>query len=343
MGRTGGRTISILAAVLATVATTLPVLAADGLQYWRVEFPDTNFAERSIAFSEIRSDGARRDSIPPITNPTFIPARKARGLGELEPVLSVQVGKDARAYPLRILLWHEIVNDRVGDVPLLVTYSPLCNSGVVFERELDRNDRSVNLVFGNTGRLRHFDMLMYDRQTESWWQQYTGEAIVGDMTGARLTPLASRVEAWGRFRKRHPDGRVLVPNDPSARPYGSTPYVRMDSSPGAGLDLYELPEGVRPFDRVVSVGRDAWTLKMLREKKTMEVDDLRLTWSPGQNSIHDTKAIAFGRDVGNVQVQRRSPATGAWNDAVHDVTFAFAFKAFYRNGALYYDPPKKDD
>jgi len=317
--------------------------AADGLQYWRVEFPTTNFSKRAIPFSDIRSDGATKDSIPPITNPTFIPADKVQGLGKLEPVLSVVVGGDARAYPLRLLLWHEIVNDRVGDTPLLVTYCPLCNSGVVFERRLDTPGGPQSLVFGNTGRLRHFDMVMYDHNTGTWWQQFTGEAIIGAMTGTRLKPLASRVEAFGRFVDEHPDGRVLVPNNPKARPYGATPYVRMDSSPGVGLEIYDLPEGVGPYDRVIVVGREAWTMKMLRDRGGIEKDGLAISWVAGQNSIHDTKVIAFGRDVGNVIVKRLDAETDEWEDAVHDVTFAFAFKAFVPDGALYYDLPKKDD
>jgi len=333
--------VCILALIAALSAGTAG--AADGLQYWRVEFPNTDFSKRAIPLSDIRSDGARKDSIPPITNPTFIPARKVQGLGALEPVLSVVVGSDARAYPLRLMLWHEIVNDKVGDTPLLVTYCPLCNSGVVFERDVKTPGGTKNLVFGNTGRLRHFDLVMYDRDTGSWWQQFTGEAVIGAMTGTKLKPLASRVEAFGRFAAEHPDGRVLVPNNPNARPYGATPYVRMDSSPGVGLEIYDLPEGVRPYDRVVVVGREAWTLKMLRAKETIERDGLILSWLPGQNSIHDTKVIAFGRDVGNVLVKKLDEDTDEWEDVVHDVTFAFAFKAFVKDGALYYDLPKKPD
>ena len=196
-------------------------------------------------------------------------------------------------------------------------------------------------MFGNTGRLRNFDMIMYDRLTESWWQQYTGEAIIGKLAGTRLQPMPSRVEAFGRFRARHPDGQVLVPNDPKAWPYGSTPYVRMDTSAGSGLDMFELPEGVRPFDRVVAVGRNAWTLKMLQRRGVIADEGLVMRWQRGQNSVHDTKVITFGRDVGNVTVKRLNAASHTFLDVVHDVAFAFAFKAFEPNGALYYDPPRK--
>jgi hypothetical protein len=117
----------------------------------------------------------------------------------------------------------------------------------------------------------------------------------------------------------------------------------MDTSPGQGLEIYGLPKGVAAFDRVVVVGNEAWTLKLLREKGIIERGDLVLSWIAGQNSIHDTKFIAYGRDVGNVIVKRLDAETDEWEDAVHDVTFAFAFKAFVANGTLHMPEPKKED
>ena len=305
-------------ALAPTRATADPAL-------WVQEFPATDFAKRSISFSEIRSDGATRDSIPPIDEPKFQLVREVRDVGPLEPVISVVIGGDARAYPLRILLYHEIVNDTVGGVPVLVSYCPLCNSGVVFDRRLGAR----TLEFGNTGRLRHFDMVMYDRNTESWWQQFLGEAIMGELSGRRLKMIPARLESLQRFQARAPEGRLLIPPRRAARPYGKTPYVRMDSRDG-GFP-YDLPDGVRSLDRVVVIGEVAWTLKLMRARGRIEHDGLVLTWSPGQNSIHDTKWIPFGRDVGNVIVQRRTDG-GGFEDVPYDVAFAFA--AFRPEGRL---------
>lgn len=281
------------------------------------EFPDTDFTQRSIDLDEIVTDGPRRDQIPPIHEPRFVAIDRA-DIGENEPVIGLIIDGDARAYPLRILLWHEIVNDTVAGVPVLVSYCPLCNSGVVFDRRLEGRV----LQFGNTGRIRHFDMVMYDLETESWWQQFLGEAIVGDLTGQKMQALPARLESVTAFRARAPDGKLLVPNDPSARPYGLSPYVGFeDRSPGM-LRRYGLPDGVRPLDRVVVVEGEAWTLARLREEGVINAGDLELRWSPGQNSIHDKRTIARGRDVGNVTVQR------AGNDVPYDVTFAFAHRAF---------------
>ncbi len=308
-----------------------PALAGEGPLFWEREFPATDFKKYSIDYSEIRSDSATRDSIPPINKPRFAAVDKINGIGDLEPVISVVIDGEARAYPIRIMLWHEIVNDRIGNVPILVSYCPLCNSSVVYDRRVDGRA----LAFGNTGRLRHFDMVMYDHATSSWWQQFDGQAIVGEMLGKRLKPIASRVESLARFRSSWPDGQVMVPSDPAARPYGTTPYVRMDSSDGSGLEAYGLPKGVTPFDRVVVVGREAWTLKLLRERGVIEEADTVIAWEAGQNSAHDAKLIYFGRDVGNVMVRRFDPNSDEYIDAPHDLPFAFTFAAFVKGGVLH--------
>ncbi len=319
--------------VIAAVWLGPEVLGGEGPSDWAREFPTTNFDLHSIPFDEIDSDGAVRDSIPPIHEPQFVSVAEA-DIGPLEPVLSIGIDGDFRAYPLRILLWHEIVNDVVGGVPVLVSYCPLCNSGVVFDRRLD----GQVLQFGNTGRLRHFDMVMYDLETESWWQQFLGEALIGDLTGQQLKPLPARLESFENFATRAPDGVLLVPNVKAARAYGTTPYGGMDSTPlppsiSRLRYPYDLPVDIDPRARVIVVGEEAWTMAFLREAGVAERDGLRLTWEAGQNSIHDHRVIAEGRDVGNVIVQRQT-ANGL-EDVPYDVSFAFAFAAFVPDGVIH--------
>ena len=319
----------LLIALIAVFAVGLYAVtrAASTIDEWTGEFPLTEFSRTSIILSEIITDGPRRDTIPPIFKPEFVPAVDAANVGPMEPVLSIIIDGDARAYPLRILLWHEIVNDVVGGVPILVSYCPLCNSGVIFDRRFD----GTELTFGNTGRIRHLDMVMYDRETESWWQQFLGEAIIGTYTGARLTALPARLESLERFRARAPDGKLLVPSGGHDRAYGSTPYVGMERQ---NLRLpYPLPDGVTHTTRVVVVEGEAWTLDLLRREKSLRVGDLVLTWEPGQNSIHDTRRIASGRDVGNVIVKRGTG--GSQTNVAYDVTFAFAFSAFHPDGTIH--------
>jgi len=300
---------------------------------WKREFPKADFSKHSVDLREIFSGGPPRDGIPPIDKPAFTSVEEAasKGLPDREAVIAVAINGDVRAYPLRILMWHEIVNDTVGGVPVAVTFCPLCNSAVVFERRLD----GITLDFGTTGRLRNSDLVMYDRQTESWWQQFLGEAIVGKLTGKRLKILPVRVESFAKFKARTAaNKKVLVPNNPSARRYGSNPYARYDSrSRPYPFFRGKMPEGIAPLERVVVVGKQAWALGLIKAKKQIRAGDLVITWERGQASALDTTVIARGKDVGNVVVQRKSGQ--GLVDAVHDISFAFAFHAFHPKGKIH--------
>jgi len=316
---------------LATALLAAPALAADPPADWRDEWPDTDFAEAVVALDEIRSGGPPKDGIPSIDDPRFAPVDAVRDdLGAEEPVMTVAIDGDVRAYPLRVLMWHEIVNDTVGGRAVAVTYCPLCNSAIVFERRV----AGEVTTFGTTGKLRHSDLVMYDRASESWWQQFDGRAIVGDHAGAELERVPARLESLERFAERHPDGRVLVPRDPGARAYGRNPYAGYDSAPRPFLYSGEYDGPGVPLMRVVTVdGVDrAWSLPLLRERGEITHGELVLRWEPGRRSALDAARIAEGRDVGNVTVVRRS--RGGTEPAVYDLPFAFAFRAFHPDAPI---------
>ena len=327
--------IEMRLAALGRVATTCAVLALflalagaarATPEQWSYAWPQTDFTNTSVEFDEIMSGGPPKDGIPSIDRPEFKPVAEADHLKPTEPVIGLVVNGDARAYPLGILIWHEIVNDTVGGVPVIVTYCPLCNSAVVFDRRV----AGTVTEFGTTGKLRNSDMVMYDRDTESWWQQFLGEAIVGERTGTRLRMLPARLESWAHFAERHPEGQVLVPTNPSMRRYGANPYVGYDSASVPFLYIGDYPDDIAPMARVVAIGDEVWSLDLLREKGRVESGDLVLTWEAGQNSALDSRRISSGRDVGNVVVQRRG-ADGL-EDIPYDVTFAFVFHAFRPEG-----------
>lgn len=293
---------------------------------WRAEWPATDFSRHTVPLREITSGGPPRDGIPPIDQPRFEPVgRLSAPLAPTEPVMSVEIDGDARAYPLAILVWHEVVNDTVGGVPLAVTYCPLCNSGIVYRRTVAGEVTS----FGTTGKLMNSNLVMYDRATESWWQQFDGTAIVGARAGMRLEALPARLESLREFRARHPDGLVLVPNVPGLRAYGRNPYIGYDSAAMPFLYRGDYDGPGAPLMRVVTVeGRaEAWSFEFLRAVGRVEAGDLVIAWRPGQGSALDAPSIAGGRDVGTVTVQRRLP-DGTLTDAVYHVPFAFAFRAF---------------
>ena len=316
-----------VAIAIATLLISMP--AQSNPDRWKSEgWKKTDFAKSSINFNEILSGGPPKDGIPSIDKPQFKSIADITNIAEQAPVIGLTIDGDARAYPLSVLMWHEIVNDTVGKKPVTVTYCPLCNAALVFERTVN----GQILDFGTTGKLRNSDLVMYDRQSETWWQQFTGEAIVGEMLGTELALVPSRLESFGEFKKRHPDGKVLVPNNPAKRNYGRNPYVGYDSAARPFLYRGAMPEGINPMARVVMVRTGAQphaiSLALLRDKKTVDLAGIQLSWRPGQASALDTSEIAKGRDVGTVLAQKRG-GDGKLRDVPYDVTFAFVFHAFH--------------
>jgi len=192
---------------------------------WRGEWPRTDFSKRTVALEEIQSGGPPKDGIPAVDQPRFVTqAEAARWLDPREPVIVFEHAGVVRAYPLQILTFHEIVNDTVGGIPVAVTFCPLCNASIVFDRRV----QGAVLDFGTTGKLRKSDLVMYDRQTESWWQQFTGQGIVGQHAGTVLTQVPSTIVAYDDFRKAYPKAQVLSRQTGFSRPYGRNPYRGYD-------------------------------------------------------------------------------------------------------------------
>jgi hypothetical protein len=325
----------ILIALLLCVSLSVASSALANPERWRAAGWMTDFTKTAVAFSEIISGGPPRDGIPSIDDPQFKPAGEITDLGPREPVIRLEVGGEVRGYPLQVLTWHEIVNDTIGGIPIAVTYCPLCNSAVVFDRRLGDGTAPE---FGVSGLLRNSDLVMYDRETQSWWQQFTGDAIVGSRTGEQLKMIPSRVEGFAHLVEEHPDAMILVPNEPTMRPYGRNPYVGYDSRE-MPYPLYTggLPAELPAMMRVVVVKTDegivAVTLAHLRQEKQISIADINLTWRPGVNSALADAAIAESADVGAVDVV--SADNG--ESLVHDITFAFVVHAFHPDATIHTD------
>ncbi len=273
--------------------------------YW-----NTDFCQHSIDYSEISSGGPPPDGIPPIDHPQFETVVSAENwLEDREPVIALVLGNDARSYPLQIMTWHEIVNDIVSGLPVTVTFCPLCNTALVFERP-EVNGESLS--FGTSGNLRNSDLVMYDRQTESWWQQFSGEAIVGELTGSRLTPVPATIIAWEDFKFAYPQGQVLSQDTGFDRAYGKNPYAGYDNA-GSYPFLFsgEVDDQLRPMDRVVGIwlgsgNAVAYSYLRLSEERVINdsLDELSLVvfWKAGTASALDTTIIAEGSDIGSTGV-----------------------------------------
>jgi len=272
----------------------------------------TDFSKHCVPYNQVFSGGPPKDAIPALSHPKFVPISQADSwLKSTEPVIFFQVGNDARAYPIQILIWHEIVNDTVGGVPVAVTFCPLCNTAIAFERTV----KGRVLDFGTTGRLRFSNLLMYDRQTESWWQQITGQAIIGALTFTTLVPRPASIIAWATFKAAYPSGRVLSRDTGYGRPYGQNPYTGYDNVNQSPF-LYSgppIPGKLRPMVRILIVvlNGDAvvYPFDVLKQVQvvndTVGNTDIVVLWTPGTASPLDTNIIAGGRDIGSATVYLR--------------------------------------
>jgi len=268
------------------------------------DYPLNNSSVATVELHEI-IPVLPRDGIQSIDNPKFDDVATANEwLDEREPVIAFQLNGEARAYPLRILTWHEIVNDEVAGEPVIVTYCPLCNTAIAFRRTVDGSVRE----FGVSGALRRNDLIMYDRQTETLWQQITGEAIVGDAAGTRLDFLPAQIASWGDFRDSFPEALVLNRDTGSGLPYGDNPYPLYDQ-PGSST-LFRIDEfddkRLDAKERVLTVdlGNDpiAFPFSALTQAIVLEGESAGTAvvafWQSGALSPLDGAFIVAGRNIG---------------------------------------------
>lgn len=253
--------------------------------------------------SEVQSGGPPPDGIPPIDEPTFHRAGEVDFLQDTEPVLAVEVDGEARAYPVQVLIWHEIVNDTIAGVPVSITYCPLCNTAVGVDRRVD--DRV--LTFGTSGSLYQSSLVMYDRQTESLWSHFTGQAIAGVLTGTELDTIPVATIGWADWLEAHPDGLVLSRDTGFDRDYGANPYPGYDDvETSPFLFDGDADSRLAAKERVVGTGLDegpiAIRLEPLLADGVIEAElagaPITIWALPGTSSALEGLDVSDGRDVG---------------------------------------------
>ena len=270
----------------------------------------TDFSISSVRLDEITSGGPPKDGIPAIDAPVFESIADARTwMDGLSPVIALEVDGEARAYPMAILTWHEIVNDTLGGEPVTVTFCPLCNTAIAFARTVD----GVVHDFGTSGNLRDSNLIMYDRQTETWWQQATGEAIVGELMGTRLEALPAQIVSLDAFEAAYPDGSVLSRETGHARDYGRNPYPGYDRADDSPFLYFGTIDGrIAPKERVATVGEGEQAIAFAYPElaqvgvvhETIDGQPIVVFWAPGTRSALDSSSIDEGADVGTTGVYR---------------------------------------
>ncbi len=312
------------------------------IDIWRSGGWKTNFDLSVVSYGEILSGGVPRDGIPPLDAPTFVGTGEADAwLDDREPVVVYGNDGEIRAYPLQILTWHEIANDVVGGRPIAVTFCPLCNSSLVFDRDV----LGATMRFGVSGNLRNSDLIMWDDLTETWWQQLTGEGIVGDLAGYFLDPLPSQLIGYGEFKASFPNSLVLGRDTGFRRDYGRNPYPGYDAARGSPfLFRGDLDDRLRSGERVVAIeiGGEAVAYAFTHLQSVKVVNDVVgsvpvvVFWSPETASALDARAIAeakavgsgvaFGREVSG-RTLTIEPGDGAFTDRETGSTWSIAGEA----------------
>lgn len=277
----------------------------------------TDTTKTEIDLSEI-SIVMPRGSFQVLNYPEFI--SKDEGLKSFfakEPIMYVEINGEAKAYSLNMLSVHEIANDTLGGVPILSTFCPLCNSGVVYDRRLTFKGKEHLLEFEVSGMLRKSDMVMADKQTETWWQQLMGRAIVGELTGANLKVIPSLVISVEEFFTRFPNGKILsksAGDEESQKHYGQNFYKNYDAADGKPygrfFDPSSLDQRLAPMERIVDI-RSLGEFKVYTFSKAKEMGvindefnskNIVVFYKPGLVSILDKKDIKQSKDIGTVTV-----------------------------------------
>jgi hypothetical protein len=291
-----------------TLVTTADFVIPDEVALVSASWP-TEWAIRTIDLAELKV-GIRapdsRDRIRPLDQPTYESIDSAdEWLVDREIGVSLELGETARFYPLRILTSHEIVNDELDGIPFAVTYCPLCNTAVAFDRRVD----GEVLRFGVSGLLRNSDLVMWDDKTVSLWQQITGEGIVGTLAGTRLEVLPTATVRWADFKENHPDGQALSENTGFGFNYGSNAYAGYSSRPAPFAPFFDGPLDDRfpALDRVVGVRVDdsakAYPFAVIEDDRAVNDElagvPIAVWWAPTDAADNfDGEFVGQGESIG---------------------------------------------
>jgi len=213
---------------------------------------ETNGIKHNIPLDKIKGGGPPKDGIPSIDNPVFANVPDSQFMSDSDTVIGLEINGETKAYPIFILVWHEIINDKVGGIPVAVTYCPLCYTNQVFERLIDGQE----VEFGTSGKLYNSNLLMYDRLTESYWSQALGIAVKGELTGYELNLIPFDVITWGDWKKLHPDTVVLTTDTGYIRSYATDPYGNYYTEPRIMFPVEYSDDRMHPKEIIIGFNQD---------------------------------------------------------------------------------------
>ncbi|MDC4231910.1 MAG: DUF3179 domain-containing protein [Nitrosopumilus sp.] len=242
-----GAALAVLVISFDDETPEVTMIKSDSLGSSELGIMETNGVKHIIPLDKIKEGGPPKDGIPSIDNPVFVDIQDSQFMSDSDIVIGLEINGDIKAYPLFILVWHEIVNDKVGGTPVSVTYCPLCYTNQVFERII--NGKEVE--FGTSGKLYNSNLLMYDRFTESYWSQALGMAVTGELTGYQLDLVPFDVITWGDWKTLHPDTLVLTTDTGYVRSYATDPYGSYYTEPRIIFPVEHSDDRMHPKEIII--------------------------------------------------------------------------------------------
>lgn len=275
---------------------------------------------------KIISGGPPKDGIPSIDHPKFVSVEEAdKWINDTELVLAITYKGVKRVYPLQIMVWHEIVNDKIAGDPILITYCPLCGSGIAYERKINGEE----VEFGTSGKLYNSNLVMYDRKTDTYWTQIDGLAVMGELTGTRLTPLSIDTVVWRDWKKANPDSQVLSKDTGFERPYGTDPYGSYYETSYLFFPVEKRDDRIHPKTVIFGIQVNG----VFKAYKEEDLKELKVI----EDTVNGTKIKVERNDSGVVKITN----TGTGEELIKERDFWFAWYAFHPSTQLYTNPEAK--
>ncbi len=265
-----------------------------------------------ISKNEILPGGPPKDGIPAIVKPKFETVKEANWLKDGDLVTGIDYNGIQKAYPLRILVWHEAVNDVIGGISILVSYCPLCGSSLVFKRDFRRK----TLTFGISGLLYKSDVLFYDHETESLWSQFEMKAVTGEMIGTKFKIFSSVLATWKGWKGKHPSTLVLSRDTGFERNYDRDPYEGYENTSAVGFPINHESGRFRPKEKVPIIVSGDIT-------KAYPFSELKKVKTPFEDKVGDETVVIEFKDGGYVMASDKSG-----NPAKSFVSYWFAWYTF---------------
>ncbi|MCH9845188.1 MAG: DUF3179 domain-containing protein [Alphaproteobacteria bacterium] len=336
-------------AIMLVVAMPLPnIMAQEEDAFlndeWKARLAETDFTRTNISLKFLISPSRIEDIIDGISNPEFITPVEGEVIhGAKEPVILVNIGDETRAYPIRYLIWFHVINDVIGDQPILITYNPYNSAFVVYSRVID----GVTYQFKDSGLLYQGSILLLDDTTNSLFLQNNGLGAVGALSDKNLTVLTSEYVSFDTFYRRYTEnGKLMKAPDITDKDWvilGATPLTAYESNTISQYYIGKnvpVSDKIRHFDVIISYGQrqSGWSLNYIRNRGEVRINSerVRIRWEAGLNSVHDTFAIPQGRDIGMVHVEKQNNR-GRWQPIAFYREFFFSHSSFLPGRRVLHD------